>query len=271
MIRRQSLEVVTRRVGRDEGTVEYAIGDVHGCVDELTEALDWCASDAERLGLKGRVHLLGDYIDRGPDSKGVLDLLMKGPTDSHMDWLPIMGNHDEILALAWRAPAIANHVQLWWDNGGQQTLQSFGWNPAGRLPGHLAEFIDWSYIEFIEGLPHATVADDVLFVHAGIRPGVAFEDQALHDLLYIRGDFMRSEDDFGCVVVHGHTPNGTEHPKAYHNRVALDSGCFSSGALSVAAFDPGCRYPRLKVVGRNARDIPMDSDLVARYVDKASP
>lgn len=261
MIRRQSLDVVINLVKRDGETAEYAIGDVHGCLTELQEALEWCAADADRQGLRGRVHLLGDYIDRGPNSKGVLDLLIRGPQDAHMEWRPIMGNHDEILALAWRAPTVANHVQLWWDHGGQQTLQSFGWNPLGRIPGHLAEYIDWSYIEFIESLPHATLADDILFVHAGIRPGVRLADQALHDLLYIRGEFMRSQDDFGYVVVHGHTPNRNEHPRAYGNRVALDSGCFASGSLSVAVFDPGCRYPRLKVVGTDAREIPMDPGL----------
>lgn len=271
MIRRQSLEVVSHDVRRDAGIVEYAIGDVHGCLSELNEALDWCAEDADRQGLRGRVHLLGDYIDRGPDSKGVLDVLMRGSQDAHMEWRPIMGNHDEILALSWRAPLIANHVQLWWDHGGQQTLQSFGWNPVGRLPGHLAEYIDWSYIEFIEGLPHATITDDILFVHAGIRPNVPFREQALHDLLYIRGEFMRSGEDFGKVVVHGHTPNRNEHPKAYHNRVALDSGCFASGSLSIAAFDPECRYPRLKVIGTDARDIPMDRDLAAHHPGGTSP
>jgi serine/threonine protein phosphatase 1 len=255
MIMRSSVEVRTRLLQRDIDVMDYAIGDVHGCLDELREALDWCAADSDRQGLAGRVHLLGDYIDRGPDSKGVLDLLMRGSRDSHVQWLPIMGNHDEILALAWRGPTVATHAQLWWEHGGQQTLQSFGWNPVGRLPGHLAEFIDWSYVEFIESLPHATVTEDVLFVHAGIRPGVPFEEQALHDILYIRGDFLESQEDFGRIVVHGHTPNRNEHPRVYGNRVALDSGCFMSGSLSIAAFAPGERYPRLKVVGKDAREI----------------
>lgn len=255
MIRRQSTEIVTRSVERNDRTIEYAIGDVHGCLDELKEALEWCSTDADRQGVRGRVHLLGDFIDRGPDSKGVLDLLMQGPQDSHMEWLPIMGNHDEILALAWRSPGISENVQLWWEHGGQQTLQSFGWNPLGRLPGHLGEFIDWSYIDFISNLPHLTVADDILFVHAGIRPGVPLQHQTLHDILYIRGDFMRSDEDFGRIVVHGHTPNRNEHPRVYPNRVALDSGCFSSGCLSIAAFDPGEHFPRLKVVGTEPKEI----------------
>jgi serine/threonine protein phosphatase 1 len=255
VIKRSSLDIRTRNLERSDEMMEYAIGDVHGCLDELREALDWCAADADSQGLSGRVHLLGDYVDRGPDSKGVLDLLMHGSQDAHIQWLPIMGNHDEILALAWRGPTVATHAQLWWEHGGQQTLQSFGWNPVGRLPGHLAEFIDWSYIEFIESLPHATVTQDVLFVHAGIRPGIPLESQALHDVLYIRGEFMRSQEDFGRIVVHGHTPNRNEHPQVYSNRVALDSGCFASGSLSIAAFAPGERYPRLKVVGTNPREI----------------
>lgn len=263
MIRRPSSEIVVSEIAREDDVIEYAIGDVHGCLTELLEALEWCAADAADRGLRGRIHLLGDYIDRGPESKGVLDLLMRGSQDDHMTWHPIMGNHDEILALAWRMPQIANHAQLWWDHGGQQTLQSFGWNPVGRLPGHLAEFIDQPYIDFIEKLPHVTIADDVLFVHAGLRPGIALAEQKLHDLLYIRGDFMRSNEDFGATVVHGHTPHRSEHPKTYHNRVALDSGCFSSGSLSIAAFDPGMRYPRLKVVGLDAREIQVDADLVA--------
>jgi serine/threonine protein phosphatase 1 len=255
MIIRPSTEVVSRTLSRDDSIMEYAIGDVHGCLNELREALDWCSEDAFDRGMRGRVHLLGDYIDRGPDSRGVLDVLIQGSQDSHMEWLPIMGNHDEILALAWKGPTNSSHAQLWWEHGGQQTLKSFGWNPVGRLPGYLGQYIDWSYIEFIEKLPHMTVTEDILFVHAGIRPGVLLEEQALHDLLYIRGEFMRSKADFGRMVVHGHTPHRTEHPQVLSNRIALDSGCFSSGSLSIAAFDPGIRFPRLKVVGAEPREI----------------
>jgi serine/threonine protein phosphatase 1 len=254
MIERTDLTVRNRTVERDDATMEYAIGDVHGCLDQLHEALDWCAEDAHGRGLRGRVHLLGDFIDRGPDSRGVLDLLMGGSRDAHMEWLPIMGNHDEIFTLAWRRPQHPNHAQLWWDHGGQQTLASFGWDPTGKLPGHLGEYVDEAYVEFIEGLPHMNVTDDVLFVHAGVRPGVDVEDQALHDLLYIRGEFMRSSLDFGRIVVHGHTPD-RNHPAVYDNRVALDSGCFGSGNLSIAAFDPGEVNPRLKVVGANPREV----------------
>lgn len=254
MIDRPDTTVRARRLERDGETMEYAVGDVHGCLDHLEEALAWCAEDADQRGMRGRVHLLGDYVDRGTDSKGVLDLLMAGPREYHMEWLPIMGNHDEILALAWRRPDIAGNAQLWWNHGGQHTLASFGWNPADQIPGHLGEYIDESYIEFIESLPHMNVTDDILFVHAGVRPGVDLSRQALHDVLYIRGDFLRSSCDFGRVVVHGHSPDRA-NPAVYDNRVALDSACFGTGSLSIAAFDPGEINPRLKVVGEKAREL----------------
>lgn len=254
MITRMSEDIVTREITRDDDHIEYAVGDVHGCHEELRQALEWCAEDASDKGARGRVHLLGDYIDRGPDSKGVIETLMAGSQDAHMKWVPIVGNHDEILTLAWRQPSNAVHAQLWWEHGGQQTLMSYGWNPIGRLPSHLGDWIDPSHIEFIEGLPHANITEDVLFVHAGIRPYVEIEDQALHDLLYIRSDFLRSNADHGRIVVHGHTPDKA-NPAVYDNRVALDSMCFASGNLSIAAFDPGTTHPRLKVVGKDPREI----------------
>jgi serine/threonine protein phosphatase 1 len=84
---------------------DYAIGDVHGCVEQLKIALDWCAADALQSGTQGRVHLLGDYVDRGPSAKDVIDLLISGPEDEHMSWHPIKGNHDDMFSSVWFNPS----------------------------------------------------------------------------------------------------------------------------------------------------------------------
>lgn len=234
----------------DENVIHYAIGDVHGYLVQLEHALAWCAEDAAAAGMKGIVHLLGDYVDRGPDARGVIELLMAGPEEGHMIWRPLRGNHDDIFARAWRDP-LDRQAAGWWEHGGQQTLMSYGWDPLrDLLPDTLAEWVPESHIEFLEGLPLMATTPEVIFVHAGLRPGIAIEDQDPWDLMWIRGPFLNSACDFGRTVVHGHTPD-TSNP-VYHpdvRRVAMDSGCFMGGMLAAAAFNPGERVPRFMTFG----------------------
>lgn len=223
---------------------DYAIGDVHGCVEQLKIALDWCAADALQSGTTGRVHLLGDYVDRGPSSKEVIELLISGPKDSHMTWHPIKGNHDDMFSSVWFNPS-HRMATAWWEHGGQQTMQSYGWNPLyNPLPDTLDEFVPEEHASFLRSLPMTAETDTHIYVHAGLKPGVELEKQSLHDMMWIRGEFNRSPHDFGKVVVYGHTPD-KKNPTEHKNRIAMDSGCFGTGILSVVAFDDcgkKCRF-----------------------------
>ncbi|WP_315922942.1 metallophosphoesterase family protein [Mesorhizobium sp. SP-1A] len=226
---------------------DYAIGDVHGCVEQLRIALDWCAADALQSGTRGRVHLLGDYVDRGPSSREVIDLLIAGPQESHMSWHPIKGNHDDMFSSVWFDPS-HNLATAWWEHGGQQTLQSYGWNPLyNPIPDTLDEFVPEEHAEFLRSLPMTAETDTHIYVHAGLRPGVDLEKQSLHDMMWIRGEFNRSCHDFGKVVVYGHTPD-KKNPCDHGNRIAMDSGCFGSGVLSVVAFDDSGRSLRFQTI-----------------------
>lgn len=238
--------------GPDDGVVHYAIGDVHGFLPQMSEALSWCAEDADSAGMRGIVHLLGDYVDRGPDSREVIEVLMKGSPDRHVEWRPLRGNHDDVFARTWRDPEDAEAAG-WWEHGGQQTLASYGWNPLLHdLPDTIGEWVPAAHAEFLLSLPLVATTPDAIFVHAGLRPGVALADQTPRDLMWIRSTFTKSAYDFGRPVVHGHTPE-SENPKQHANRVALDSGCFIGGVLSAAAFDPGSREPRFMRFGPNGR------------------
>lgn len=231
----------------DPDVIEYAIGDIHGYAPEMEAALLWCSEDAARLGKKARVHLLGDYVDRGPDSRRVLEILREGPRDAHVEWLPIRGNHDETFARVW----FDHRDELapeWWARGGQQTLMSYGWNPLlDGLPRSLADWVPEDDIAFIRSMPLAHVVGDLLFVHAGVRPGRRLEEQSDRDLMWIRSEFARHEGDYGHTVVHGHIPD-EGHPKRFSNRIAMDGGVFFTGRASVAAFEYGAPEPRFETV-----------------------
>lgn len=236
----------------DPHAIHYAIGDIHGCLTQMETALLWCAEDAEERGMRGIVHLLGDYVDRGPNSKGVIERLLEGPKEAHMTWRPLRGNHDDILARSWYNPADPETAG-WWEHGGQQTLVSYGWDPMVHgIPSLVSDWIPRRHAEFLASLPLLAQTPFAVFVHAGLRPEVELQEQSPRDLMWIRGDFLKSGHDFGIPIVHGHSPNRA-NPAVYENRVSLDSGCFMSGVLSVAAFDPGERRPRLERFGMDTR------------------
>jgi serine/threonine protein phosphatase 1 len=204
----------------------FAIGDIHGCFEELKSLLDACrksAGDIEHDFL-----FLGDYVDRGPASDEVITYLMQEQASNPSHFRCLMGNHDHMLCLAAdRSRSDADLVQ-WWANGGEQTLDAYGLDDPSDLP---VEHLAW-----IRALPFQTRDEHRLFVHAGVRPGVPLEAQSMDDMLWIREPFLSSRRWHGALVVHGHTPTATCAPDVQANRVNLDTGACFGGPLTAAAF-----------------------------------
>jgi serine/threonine protein phosphatase 1 len=211
----------------------YAVGDVHGCLERLVALhADIAADLAERPIAQPLLIHMGDYVDRGPDSAGVIDRLVRGDLPD-LPVVNLMGNHEDLMLSAVDHPSDAS-VQLWLMNGGANSLHSWGisrtsapaeW--AGRLPAqHLA---------FLRNLVTSHSAGGYLFVHAGMRPGLPLERQSPHDLLWIREPFLSSSADFGAVVVHGHTPRG--RPEVRRNRIGIDTGAVMGGRLTCAVLE----------------------------------
>ena len=214
----------------------YAIGDVHGRDDLLAAVHD--AVDADlRLRPAGAHRLIhvGDYVDRGPDSAGVIRRLARlSATDP--DVVCLCGNHDERM-LAFIDDPVAEG-RLFFANGGGATLASYGINgaaPAGDEDvtdrgNALREAMPDSDLAFLRNLKLMARFGDYLFVHAGIRPGVPLDAQDPHDLMWIRADFLNDPRDHGVVVVHGHTP--VPRPDIRANRIDIDTGAFNTGNLT---------------------------------------
>jgi serine/threonine protein phosphatase 1 len=219
-----------------EDTLVYAIGDVHGRLDLLEKMLDAIA--AETRGRDWRIVHLGDYVDRGPHSSGVIDLLAAWTAvDNRV--LALAGNHDvgflDFLAMPEPAGLFASY-------GGVQTAQSYGvkldLNDAQGFRSSaraLVSAVPEAHRDFLGALKFSVALGDFFFCHAGIRPGVALDAQDREDLIWIRGDFHRYRELHPKVIVHGHTPVG--EPEVLPNRVNVDTGAFASGRLSALVID----------------------------------
>ncbi len=218
--------------------VIYAIGDVHGR-DDLLARMHGVIGDhhaAQHSGRHGTIVCLGDYIDRGPDSRGVIDRAMRGVDG--FDAVCLMGNH-EAMMLDCLADSDSLLWAHWMSNGGRATLASLDLEPAfdGADPRRLEVALGPERVAWLRALRLSWRAGDYLFAHAGIRPEVPLEAQDKADLLWIRDEFLDSTADHGVVVVHGHTPS--EAPQILRNRIGLDTGAFFSGVLTAAALAPG--------------------------------
>jgi serine/threonine protein phosphatase 1 len=221
------------------GTRAYAIGDVHARRDLLAELLE--RIDAERIA-DPRPHehlvLLGDLIDRGPDSRGVLDLLLeRQATDPS---LTILGGNHEAMLVAMLDGNLRD-LESWLHFGGEECAASYGIDPIALLadpvgaPALLRAAIPEAHAALLRALPDSLRIGDVLFVHAGIRPGVAPDAQDPQDLRWIRAPFLRSAADHGVLVVHGHTVVG--EPEIHPNRIAIDTGASATGRLTALCLD----------------------------------
>jgi serine/threonine protein phosphatase 1 len=226
----------------------YVIGDVHGRTDLLADMYQRIARDlARRPVADWRVVHLGDYVDRGPDSAGTLELLLDYQGEGHGDFL--IGNHDRFLLDFLTDPEGAD-FDLWMVNGGVATLDSFGVdgmlmaysddeNACLRLHDKLIAAMRPGLPEFLGGLSQMLRFGNYVFVHAGVRPGVPLEDQSAHDLVWIREPFLASGEDHGAVIVHGHTPVETVDVRP--NRIGIDTGAVFTGNLTCLVLEDATR------------------------------
>lgn len=218
----------------------YAIGDIHGQLHLLDELLTTIDADIA-AGAPAHVTevFLGDYVDRGPDSAGVVDRLCERAqrTDGRRRVF-LRGNHEIYLAEFLRGAPI---LEEWGNNGGVTTIGSYGVNPRpvpldpDALREELAEAVPDRHREFLDQLDWMYRLGDVLFVHAGIRPGVPLEAQATEDLCLIRQEFLSYEGPLPVRVVHGHTP--MKDAVATPWRVSVDTGAFATGILTCAVME----------------------------------
>lgn len=220
----------------------YAVGDIHGQRGELERVIDLIDRDGDA---ESEVVFIGDYIDRGPDSRGVLDLLIEGRAGGR-NWTCLMGNHDRMFG-NFIADGTIIHPSiksgLPWTHerlGGLATLESYGIDAradrdAADLWADARMAIPDTHAAFVQGCPTYAERDGLLFVHAGIRPKVALADQVEADLIWIREDFLLHREAFDWLVVHGHTAVDSADHRG--NRVNLDGGAGYGRPLRVAVFE----------------------------------
>ena len=215
------------------GQCVYAIGDIHGRADLLTALLGQIQADASDQ-LHNILIFLGDYVDRGPQSQAVLELV------TTLDWpgwtiVKLRGNHEQaVLDFLSNSETYAS----WRNFGGGDTLWSYGVKPPSfSNPAEVAAAQDAfraalprSHYAFLVDLPCAHSIGDYYFVHAGVHPGLRFEDQIPADQLWIRDDFLLSDARLEKVVVHGHTPS--QEPVVRRNRIGIDTGAYATNRLT---------------------------------------
>ena len=225
------------------GTRVYAVGDIHGRLDlfqSLMRAID--RDDARRGPKKTQLVLLGDLIDRGPDSAGVV--AMARELAQQRDVTLIMGNHEEMLLNSYTKAGI---LRSFMRHGGHETLLSYGLLPETltRADNEELQYLLTTAIPaedraFLAGFEKMVRVGDYVFVHAGVRPNTPLEMQTGQDCRWIREPFLSHDGDFGGVVVHGHTV--TQEPELRANRIGIDTGAFTTGTLTAVGLEGTDRW-----------------------------
>lgn len=202
----------------------YAIGDIHGSLDKLRRLMLHCEQDAG--GRPMTFVFLGDYIDRGPQSCGVISFLIDLQSRCGDRVVLLKGNHE---AMALGAIDGTGPVRVWLAQGGVATLESYGNVSPAELPR--------AHVDWMRTLRLSYDDDRRFFVHAGVDPRKPLAEQEAVDMLWIREPFLSDTRGYGRLVVHGHTPMMTGAPDLRGNRLNLDTGAVFGGPLSAAAFD----------------------------------
>jgi serine/threonine protein phosphatase 1 len=227
------IELSPAPAGLPPGRRIYAIGDIHGCARQLASLYDTIAHDLATRPIPSALLLhIGDYVDRGADTAGVIARLIDGCPIPGMDMVNLMGNHESTMLDALSGERAAGTD--WLFAGGRAALQSYGIDPEAPRDQWAAK-IPQSHQDFLRNLQLIHREGGYAFIHAGVRPGIPLESQARDDLLRSRQPFLYSEADFGAVVVHGHTPVKT--PVVRHNRIAIDTGAVFGGKLTCVVLE----------------------------------
>ncbi len=226
-----------------EGLRIYAIGDVHGRADLLERLFALIDADLEQRPVERAIQvMLGDYVDRGPASREVIDLILARAQQHEL--VALKGNHDALLLQAIDDPAAMGD---WLMMHGVETLASYGLTSATVAGSRLSDLgrafaaaLPESHRKFFRELKLSYSEGDFFFVHAGVRPGIDLPLQAEEDLIWIRHEFLRHGGDFGKIVIHGHSP---VHDVEYHlNRIAIDTAAYATGKLTALVIeDSGLR------------------------------
>ena len=225
---------------QSDPAIVYAVGDVHGCLELLVQLEDLILADAAAYSGEKWLVMLGDYVDRGPQSAGVIEHLL-APAPQGFDRLTLAGNHEAMMLDFLAAPSERHH---WLELGGRQTLHSYGLPPPA-LRGLSAKgartivesCIPAAHRSFLEEAPSLFETPTTIFVHAGLRPGLPLLAQSDDDLLWVRPDETTDYAPFGKRVVHGHTP--VPRPLLLPSRINIDTGAFATGRLTAVRLIPG--------------------------------
>ncbi len=222
----------------------YAIGDIHGRLDLLKQLMDKIDAEPKPAGTTVKKIFLGDYIDRGIQSKQVLDYLLNYADAESSTQKPhfLLGNHEQVMR------ELVKHTELkllqdWMRFGGRETLMSYGIRPAmlsspATLGAMLTEFLDKlpkAHADYLNAMETSVSYGDYFFCHAGARHGVALADQSEQDLVWIRRDFLNNTNKFEKMIVHGHTIS--EEPEILPHRINVDTGAYATGRLTAIALE----------------------------------
>ena len=223
------------------GTIVYAVGDVHGCFEKLQVLEQKIVADSAGFNGRKLIVMLGDYVDRGPESAQVIEHLIQPPPDGFQR-ICLAGNHEAVF-LDYLDGNLARDA--WLATGGGSTLRSYGIDLSYLSSLYSAQEIDQmarssippAHVDFLRSLPVMAYSSQVVFVHAGIRPGTPLLEQDERDLLFIRNEFFDRSSELDRWVIHGHTP--VQKPELSGRRLNIDTGAYMSGRLTAVQIGAG--------------------------------
>ena len=222
-------------------TLVYGIGDVHGMNDLPGRLLDAIEADARAHDMPATVIFLGDVVNRGGQTRQVIDRLLSGLTRPGDDWIALRGNHEQMMLDALTVANLGT-FERWLKMGGIQTLASYGCPQKKTSPNRAFDFVDPSHIRFLEELPMMHIVGTYLFVDSRVQLGIPLQSQDVKKLLTIRGHFLRKPHRLPFTVIHGHTPTDGQ-PRHGPARIGIDTGAYFTGLLTAIAIEPNRQHP----------------------------